>query len=244
MEGPSLVILKEETLLFKEQEVLEAKGYAKIDHERLLHNKVTGIKTWGKHYLICFKGFTLRIHFMLFGSYRINDPKKGKNASISLKFNNGNFDGYICKVKMLEGKLEEMYDWSLDMLSPEWDPQKVKKLLLQYPADSFIGDVLLDASLFSGVGNIIRNEVLYRVRMHPDSKLGAIPARKLTAMIKQTQVYSYDFLKWKKINQLAKHWEVYTKKECPLGHPILKEYTGKTKRRSFICEQCMVRYND
>ncbi len=242
MEGPSLVILKEETLSFKGQQVLAAKGYAEINHDRLLHEKITDIKTWGKHYLICFKGFTLRIHFMLFGSYRINDPKKGKNASISLHFNNGDFDGYICKVKILEGKLGDLYDWSLDMLSPEWDPKKVKKLLLQYPADSLIGDVLLDAKLFSGVGNIIRNEVLYRVQLHPDSKLGSIPARKLTAMIKETQVYSNDFLTWKKINQLSKHWEVYTKEKCPVGHTILKEYTGKTKRRSFICEQCVVKY--
>ena len=242
MEGPSLVILKEETHLFKGQKVLIAKGYAELDHERLLHKKVIDIKTWGKHYLVCFNGFTVKIHFMLFGSYRINDPKKGKNASLSLHFNNGNLHGYICKVKILEGQLEDIYDWSLDMLSDKWNPQKVKKILLQYPKESFIGDILLDANLFSGVGNIIRNEVLYRVRLHPDSKLGAIPSRKLTAMIKQTQIYSYDFLEWKKINQLAKHWEVYTKEKCPLGHAIIKEYTGKTKRRSFICEQCMVKY--
>jgi len=243
MEGPSLIILKEETKLFKGKEVLVAKGYAALDHKRLLNKKITDIKTWGKHYLICFKGFTVRIHFMLFGSYRINDSKNGKNASISLHFSNGTFDGYICKIKLLEGRPEDFYDWSLDMLSPEWDAKKVKKLLLGYPPESLIGDVLLDANLFSGVGNIIRNEVLYRVKIHPDSVLGAVPTRKLTDMIKQTQVYSYDFLEWKKINQLAKHWEVYTKKKCPLGHTILKEYTGKTKRRSFICEQCMIKYS-
>ena len=243
MEGPSLVILKEETRQFKGREVLAAKGYAELDHERLINKKVIDIKTWGKHYLICFKGFTVRIHFMLFGSYRIDDSKKGKNASIHLDFTNGTFDGYICKVKLLEEKLDDIYDWSLDMLSPEWDPKKVKKLLLKYPPESLIGDVLLDASLFSGVGNIIRNEVLYRVRMHPDSILGAIPSRKLTQMIKQTQVYSYDFLEWRKKGELQKHWEVYAKKKCPLGHTVQKKYTGKTKRRSFICEQCLIRYD-
>jgi endonuclease-8 len=242
MEGPSLVILKEETQIFKGREVLEVNGYAVLDQERLLHNKVLDIKTWGKHFLLCFKGFTLRIHFMLFGSYRINDAREGRNASISLHFSTGTFNGYICKLKILEGDLNQFYDWSLDMLSPEWDPVKVKKTLLSYPPDTLIGDVLLDAKLFSGVGNIIRNEVLYRVRLHPDCQLQAIPPRKLTAMIKQTKVYSYDFLEWKKKNELAKHWEVYTKTNCPLGHPITKTYTGKTKRRSFICEQCMVKY--
>jgi endonuclease-8 len=242
MEGPSLVILKEEASIFKGRKVLSVKGYAELDHDRLLYQKLTDIKTWGKHFLLCFKGFTVRIHFMLFGSYRINDPKEGKNASLSLHFDNGTFDCYISKVKILEGNLEEIYDWSLDMLSPAWNPTKVKKLLLQYSPDILVGDVLLDASLFSGVGNIIRNEVLYRVKIHPDSRLGAIPSRKLTSMIKETQVYSFNFLEWSKIKQLSKHWEVYTKNICPLGHPILKKYSGKTKRRSFICEQCMVKY--
>lgn len=242
MEGPSLVILKEEASVFKGKKVLEAKGYAALDHDRLINQKLIDIKTWGKHFLLCFKGFTVRIHFMLFGSYRINDSINGRNASISLHFDNGDFDGYICKVKLLEDNLEDFYDWSLDMLSPEWDPRKVKKLVMEYADHTLIGDLLLDARLFSGVGNIIRNEVLYRVRIHPDSRLGSIPARKITAMIKETQVYSFDFLEWRKINELSMHWEVYSKKKCPLGHTVLKTYTGKTKRRSFICEQCMIKY--
>ncbi len=241
MEGPSLVILQEETRQFIGKKILDVKGYAPLDHDRVLNQTLVDIKTWGKHYLLCFKKFTVRVHFMLFGSYRINDPKTGKNASLGLTFANGILDCYICKVKLIEEDLDQVYDWALDMLSPKWDPKKVKKLLMAYPAENLIGDILLDAKLFSGVGNIIRNEVLYRVKIHPDSSLGAIPVRKITALIKETHTYSFDFLRWRKANELSRHWEIYSKKKCPLGHEVQKEYTGKTKRRSFICA-CLIKY--
>ncbi|HRO68823.1 MAG TPA: hypothetical protein PK951_00545 [Chitinophagaceae bacterium] len=39
-------------------------------------------------------------------------------------------------------------------------------------------DALLDQEIFSGVGNIIKNEVLYRIRVHPESLIGDIPLKK------------------------------------------------------------------
>ena len=92
MEGPSLVILKEELAKFKRKKIIAVNGYAKFDH-KLYRNKVLkDIKTWGKHLLLCFNDHTLRIHFGLFGSYRIDDSKKGTNASIGFRFSNGTFN--------------------------------------------------------------------------------------------------------------------------------------------------------
>lgn len=227
--------------MFIGKKVLNATGYKLDDHDMLIGQKLTDIKTWGKHLLICFKKFTVRVHYGLFGSYRVNDERLGKNASLALHFANGNFNSYVASAKIIDEDINELYDWRLDMLSPDWDPKFVKKKVLEQGGDKEIGDILLNANIFSGVGNIIRNEVLYRVKLHPGSTLASIPARKLTAMIKETQVYSYDFLKWRRINQLMKHWEIYAKKKCPKGHEVIKEYTGKTKRRSFICA-CMEKF--
>jgi len=242
MEGPSLVILKEEVSTFKGKKILKAGGYGEIDHSRLVNHVVKDFKTWGKHFLVCFNKYTLRIHFGLFGSYAINEKRKGRNPSLSLQFNNGSLFCYIAHTKFIEEKLEDIYDWSLDMLSPKWNPAKVKSLLKKMPGDQQIGDVLLNPDIFSGVGNIIRNEVLYRCRVHPESLLEAIPAKKVTEIIQQTHIYSLDFLKWKKQDELKKRWEVYGKRTCPKGHTVTKQYTGKTKRRSFICETCVKEY--
>ena len=226
MEGPSLIILTEEAKIFKGKEVQHVKGYGKFNHKRMLHKEVIDFKSWGKHFLVCFKDFTLWIHFGLFGSYKIN-AEKNINAKISLVFNNGELNCYVCSIKFIDEPLNEVYDWRLDMLSKRWDPKFVKKILMQQDGNKQIGDLLLNANIFSGVGNIIRNEVLYRAKVHPESLLGKIPSRKITEIIKQTHLYSLDFLKWKKKNELGRHWQVYKQTVCPDGHPVEKKKPGK-----------------
>nr|MBA4141035.1 endonuclease [Segetibacter sp.] len=66
-EGPSNVILKELVQSFKGKKVLEVDGNSKQDIQRIAGKKVIDFKSWGKHFLICFKNFSVRIHFMLFG---------------------------------------------------------------------------------------------------------------------------------------------------------------------------------
>ena len=63
-EGPSIVILKEEVQGFTGQKIVSVAGNSKIDQARLLNQTVTSFKSWGKHFLICFDGFALRIHFL------------------------------------------------------------------------------------------------------------------------------------------------------------------------------------
>lgn len=241
-EGPSIVILKELVQPFKKKKVLEVGGNTKLDKERLLNKQVTDFKSWGKHFLICFNGFTVRIHFMLFGSYRINE-RKDSPARLSLRFNNGELNFYTCSVKFIEEDLDDVYDWSADIMSDEWDAPAAKKKLKQMP-DKLVCDALLDQHVFAGSGNIIKNEVLFRTRIHPLSRVGALPAKKLNELITETRNYAFDFLKWKKNYELKKHWLAHTKKICPRCHiPLIKEHLGKTHRRSFFCNNCQVLYD-
>ena len=109
--------------------------------------------------------------------------------------------------------------------------------------DELVCDALLDQEIFAGVGNIIKNEVLYRIKVHPKTKLGDLPPRKLTQLINEARNYSFDFLKWKKEYTLRKHWLAHTKKTCQRdGDKIVKEYLGKTQRRTFFCNSCQVQY--
>ena len=72
-EGPSIVILKEAVQMFKGQRVVAVSGNTKIAKDRMKGQQIIDFKSWGKHFLICFPKFAIRIHFMLFGSYRINE---------------------------------------------------------------------------------------------------------------------------------------------------------------------------
>ncbi|WP_461453269.1 DNA-formamidopyrimidine glycosylase family protein [Mucilaginibacter sp.] len=237
-EGPIIVILKEELKPFKHQRVIAAKGYTpKMDPHLIIGQTLKNIKSWGKHLLLCFDDFTVRVHLGLFGSYRINSRGK-KNASLNITFETGEVNFYISSIELIDKPLNQVYDWSADVMSKKWDTEKAIARLKMKPK-ALAGDVLLDQKIFSGVGNIIRNEALFRARIHPDSIIANIPDEKLHELIDETIKYTFDFLKWKKKGVLTKHFEAYEQEMCPRDHiPFHKADLGKTKRHTFYCDVC------
>ena len=242
-EGPSIVILGDQLKPFKNRRVTDASGYAKnVDADMLKGNTVTGLKTWGKQLLISFKGFTLRIHMGLFGSCKINSHGK-RNASLHLQFGDEEVNFYISNIKVIKGPLSKVYDWSADIMNKKWDADKAIEKLKSKP-QRMICDALLDQEIFAGSGNIIKNESLFRARIHPESLCGKIPEEKLKELAKDVVKFTADFLKWKKRNVLTKHLQAYEKDICPRNHiPFHKRDTGKGKRNSFYCDKCQLLYN-
>lgn len=241
-EGPSIVILKEEVQAFKGKKIINVSGSTKkFDPDILSGKKIIDFKSWGKHFLICFPTFTIRVHFLLFGSYLINESKDAK-PRLSLEFSNGFIHFYACALTLITDPLDEVYDWTADVMSKKFDQKKALKKLKAQP-DTLACDAILDQQIFAGAGNIFKNEVLFRIQVHPKSKLGKLPLPKLKALVKEVIVYGGDFLKWKKAYVLRKHWEAHTKKTCPRdGHPLTKVHLGKTNRRTFFCKTCQVLY--
>lgn len=232
-EGPSIVILKELVQEFKGKKVLDISGNTKIDFSSLKNKKITEFNSFGKNFFICFNSGSIKIHFMLFGSYRINE-KKNAPARLSLQLENGELNFYACSVKLIEADLDKTYDWTADVMNENWSAAKAKKKLKAIPR-TLVCDALLDQSIFAGVGNIIKNEVLFRIQVHPKTKVGDLPAKKLTELVREARQYSFDFLEWKKQYVLKKHWLVHTKRTCPRdGSRIIKEYLGRTHRRTFF----------
>ena len=242
-EGPSIVILKEQVTPFLGKTIARVQGNTTIEKERLLHQRIESFRSWGKHFLVELPDFSLRVHFMLFGSYRINEEKSWAVPRLSLGFDDGGvLNFYACSVRFIEEPLDLVYDWWADVMSEHWDPALARKRLRAQP-DTLVCDALLDQDLFAGVGNIIKNEVLFRIQVHPLSTVGALPAPKLRELVDQARQYSFDFFEWKKQFVLKKHWLAHTKRTCPRCNiPFTKAHLGRTNRRSFYCENCQVRY--
>jgi endonuclease-8 len=240
-EGPSIVILKESVQEFKGRKLLGISGNTKVDFSILGNQKITGFKSFGKNFFICFKNASIKIHFMLFGSYRVNERKETP-PRLSLRFANSELNFYACSVKLIEDDLNTIYDWTADVMNENWDAAKARRKLTRIP-NVLVCDALLDQTIFAGVGNIIKNEVLFRIRLHPKTRVGNLPPKKLTELVKEARQYSFDFLEWKKQYVLKKHWLVHTKRNCPRDNsPIIKEYLGKTNRRTFYCNTCQKVY--
>jgi endonuclease-8 len=240
-EGPSIIILKEAVKAFNKKKVLRVSGNTKIDKDILVNKTIKDFKSWGKHFLICFDGFYLRVHFLLFGSYLINETKEA-SPRLTLHFKNGELNLYACSIQIIHQDPNEVYDWTADVMNPLWDEKKAASKLKKQP-NTLVCDALLDQNIFAGVGNIIKNEVLFRIKLHPKSRLGKIPPKTIKLLLKEAVTYSFDFLEWKKAYVLKKHWLAHTKKICPRCNiPLHKEYLGKTNRRSFFCNNCQALY--
>ena len=236
-EGPSIYLMKEDLQKMIGHKVISAVGNAKIDKELLVGKTLKEIRLYGKQTYLMFGKTNVRIHLLMFGSYEIDEQTKpDKSLKLGLTFNNGKMFFYTCSVKVLSNDALDEIDWRADVMSDSWDPKNAKDKLKAEPK-TLVCDALLDQDIFSGVGNIIKNEVLFRVGVHPESLVGNLPTKKLNELMKEARNYSFDFLKWKKMNLLKKHWQAYHQKKCPIcGKDIIKKETGKGKRTSFYCE--------
>jgi endonuclease VIII len=247
MEGPSLYLAARQLKPFRGKTVLSVSGNTKIEKERLLHRQVKSIFSWGKHLVIQFDGFALRTHFLLFGAFEASvndvaltgDYRRSYTPRLQLDFENGSIRLFNCSVKFLEtANARAGYDFTIDIMSSKWDPDQAFESIRARPGVE-IADVLLDQDIFAGVGNIIKNEVLWRVRIHPETKVGNIPPAELRTLIAETRKFSLLFYKWRKAFLLRKHLDIYQKSVCPrCGAKVKREKTGKRKRISHYCPVC------
>jgi endonuclease VIII len=243
-EGPSIVLAREAMQFLANKKIASATGTStKVNFETLPGTRIKSFESWGEHLLICFDDFTLRVHFLMFGSYAVDEPKPNRIPKLALVFTRKHaLYLYACSITTLSQPINEVYDWSKDVMSEKWNSRKASLALKRYPK-MLITDALLNQTIFAGVGNIIKNEVLYRVGIHPKSEVGQIPPAKRRELMREVVNYSFQFLEWRREFTLKKHWQAYAKKKCPRDKAsLIKEYLGTTKRRTFYCNVCQKLY--
>ncbi|QNF34019.1 endonuclease [Adhaeribacter swui] len=242
-EGPRIAFLKEQLDPFVGQTLVEAQGTAKnIPFALLPEQTLIEIKTFGKELLLCFPDFALRIHLMFFGKYAIN-AELNRELQLGLMFETGVVNFYACDCRYIPEPLDQLYDWTTDVLHPAFDQDKALEQLQRKP-DQLICDAIQDQTILAGVGNGIKNEVLFRTQLHPLSTVGAIPEIKLKNLIRTCVAFSHEYLSWKQEGANTNNWLVYQRNTCPRDLvPLRKEKLGKTKRSCYYCEMCQELYS-
>ena len=239
MEGPTLLILKEAATPFIGQKIKDASGTQKLDFDRIIGQSITDLQHWGKHFLIVLEDCTIRIHYLMFGHYYINSRHPQREAKLSLHFKNSEWNNYLCAAKIVEGTdVHNWYDWTVDVMSDEWDPAQARKKLKAAP-QTMICDALMDQGLFAGVGNVIKVEALHRCSIHPEELIQNLTPVQITAITDEARAYSFDFYRWELEGVRRKKYCVYRRARCPhCGSRVEKKFTGVTPRSSFWCPQC------
>ncbi len=248
MEGPSVYLAAEWLAPFVGRSVLAVEGNTRIGKERLRGKTVLAIFSWGKHLVFQFDDFALRVHFMLYGSFEaiVKDQKvtgdyskKNVSSRLTLNFGGGEIILYSCSLKYLEtSDARALYDFSTDIMCSAWDSKRAFEAMKNHQEEE-IADVLLDQNIFGGVGNIIKNEVLFLVKRRPTTLVKNMSNPLLKKIIKTTQDFSVQFYEWRKQFVLKKHYRIYRKSFCSkCGEKICRKKTGKRERISFFCLKC------
>jgi len=244
MEGPSVRAIAEKLSGFTDREILSASGNSKIEKERAQGRKVQTIFSRGKNLLIKLPDISIRVHFLMFGSYRTNEEREGMSPRLALLFDEGSLNFYNCSVKLIENEeIDLLYPEQLDITSPQWNLDQVMDLVSKKKEQS-ISDILLDQEIFLGVGNIIKNEALFLSRTHPLSMRGSMSDAKAQRVAVKAREFSMQFYEVKRQEDLLKkHLQIYRKRKCPACKgKVTAKITGKRQRRSFFCAACQVLY--
>ena len=241
-EGPSILFLKNKLQRFKGKTVSEASGYSEMDKSAIDHVKILDIETYGKNLFFVFKDFFVGVHLGLFGSMLVNKRKK-VNASFALHFPHSEINFYVANTKMYQGKPSDHFNFKTDILNKDFDGEYVLKTLQEVYTEKTIGDALMEQELFTGVGNIIRIESLYRAKIHPESLVKDIPEKKLVYLIETVVNYAYEFLDFLKNDEVKEKALIYGKKICPKDKTeLIIEEMGKVKRKTYVCPKCQKLY--
>ncbi len=244
MEGPLLRIITENLVELKGKKVVSASGNAKIEIEVVEGKKIEDVFCRGKNLFMKFSDFSIKLHFLMAGSYTLNEEKEGVNPRISLVFEDGMFNFYGGTVKIISNNnVEGLYDEEVDITSDNWNLEKVLSLASK-KNKKLICDVLLDQNIFAGVGNIIKNEALFMAKIHPLSIVGKIPKQKLKELVLKTRKFSMLFYEAiKKGKKFGSYFNIYGKEQCSNNKDkVIRQTTGKKKRISFFCPSYQILY--
>ena len=200
----------------------------------------------GKKLAMIFAHTTVQFSFGLNGGFTTQD-KNNSLAVLRCKDTVLHFSSFLGNVKQLSlqdliaewGKLGPSPILTEDGMFPP-----IAHVLNNTPPTKFpkskrnVTAILLDQKIISGVGNVIRNEVLWICRIHPHSIWNNIPDT-LKALLFQTV--------WEVCNKLYTCPEsifVYGKTTTPTNHPItdIPKDVVCNRRRTYFSETEQVKY--
>lgn len=140
---------------------------------KLNGRKLQRVEAYGKHLFYFWRGLILHVHLGLYGRFRpFKSPFPDPRGAVRLRLSAGKqgFDlvGPNCCELLTRAEYQKICDrLGHDPLRSDADPEKLWKRVSSSRAA--LGRMLLDQSVFAGVGNIYRADALFAIGVHPES---------------------------------------------------------------------------
>jgi len=177
-----------------------------IPIEELVGRRFIRSDSLGKNIVFLFDGdIVIRVHLMMFGAihvYNIDEPflKPVRMARLVLTGSSKRLVVYNAPIvevgrgNHILGRLK--MELGPDPLSDEWCEERAYESIIKF-RDEKIGVVLLNQSVIAGIGNILRNEILFRAGVNPERKVSDLSHDEIQKIIRLAKELSERFLKLK-----------------------------------------------
>jgi len=210
---------------------------------------VTGVEAHGKQFRIHISdGRILLVHLMMWGSWRIYRngatwDKPLKNARLIMRTDSH-------EVVVFSAPIVKLLTQSEFLSEPRWSDLGPDPLREDFSEDEFsrrfdgcqdreIGAVIMDQQVVSGIGNILKSEILYRARVDPRRLVSKLSARERDNILHWTKKLMRTWLDEIPRGRKNSWIQVYRKSGqlCPDCRDTI-QFFRQAKRITFACPTC------
>lgn len=212
--------------------------------------RVREVEAHGKQFRIYFPDDrVLLVHLMMWGSWRIyrngeSWDKPRERARLIIRTNVHEVVAFSSPIVQLltTSDLDKDPRWGQlgpDPLRPDFSLKKFF-LLLEDQSAREIGEVLLDQRVISGIGNILRIEILFRSRIHPRRLVGSLSDEERHEILRWILTLTRTWME--KMGKRADWISIYRKsgKPCPRCGALI-EFSRQAGRITYACPNCQRR---
>ena len=229
---------------------------------KIAGQRVVDVRSHGKNLFVEFEsGWILYTHMLMWGSWHIYAPgepwtKEERKARVVLETESSVavlFSAPVCELVLREQLLEHRTsELGPDLLHDPFDmDEAARRFFDPAHAQRQVGDLLMDQTVMSGIGNILKSEILFQAGIDPTRPAATLSrdefdhmvatSRELMQRAYTTGGFKQAFMP-DELREATGRWGyVYRRSKKPCfncGTPILMVRQGERERMTFFCPQC------
>jgi len=241
MEGPSVHRIADRLQRLAGQEVRWVAGNARQPLDRLEGTRLDAVDAVKKRLVLTTSdagdpGPAVLVHFYMWGTWRLNEHRD-QPPRLSMDLAEDTLNIYNGSVKVVDPPaLAERLDPTGDVLRSRFDADRARAALRE---DRLVADVLLDQRVLGGVGNILKNEALFRVGVHPRRSAAGLCRFEREALLDAAVTLTRE---WYEDGDWRGLQAIYRASDCPTcGRDTEGAEVGEYDRITNWCARCQPR---
>jgi endonuclease-8 len=205
----------------------------------------------GKHLFLYFEPAVVHIHLGLFGRFRRSPlPAPEPRGALRLRLVGDTYAWDLrgptcCEIIEEDARAALLARLGADPLSADADPKPAWQRLSK--SSRAIGAVLLDQSIFAGLGNVYRAEILFMLGLHPELPASSLTRKEFNAIwklarellargVKERRIVTKPSIKGRRLRR-DEALPVYARRVCEVCNGSIRRWTLGA-RTVYACETC------